>query len=184
MTSTLLLASGAAMPDLSRPPVLYLYPLPPEAFSYGPWPLLPLVFLQSLILGSSMGEELGWRGFALTRLEERFGAVGASLVLGVGWALWHLPLRVATHALLGVSEVWFGLAVVGEAVIYTGVFKGTGGSVPAVMLLHSATSTTGLFLTASAGHPVVGVAITWMAAVLALGRLRQGTSLHRLSTLD
>ena len=46
----------------------------------------------SIFPGSAMGEELGWRGFALPHLQSRHSALGASLVIGVIWGCWHLPL--------------------------------------------------------------------------------------------
>jgi membrane protease YdiL (CAAX protease family) len=63
----------------------------PRALREGPFVLLPL-FLMILALTDGLGEELAWRGFALPRLLARHNALMASLILGVLWALWHLPL--------------------------------------------------------------------------------------------
>ena len=50
------------------------------------------VYNYSTLLGGPLGEEPGWRGYALPRLEARFGATKGTLVMGLVWAGWHLPL--------------------------------------------------------------------------------------------
>ena len=51
----------------------------------------------SLFLRGAFGEELGLRGFALARLQPQTGSAKASLIIGLAWALWHLPVLVARH---------------------------------------------------------------------------------------
>jgi uncharacterized protein len=63
-------------------------------------------FLVILTLTDGLGEELSWRGFALPRLLSRHNALAASLILGVLWALWHLPLVWTEGSAMYLQPVW------------------------------------------------------------------------------
>jgi membrane protease YdiL (CAAX protease family) len=82
-----------------------------------------------------IGEEIGWRGFALPRLLERNGPVAASAILGVAWAAWHLPMLM----LQGVSPalyVAFVPYMIGGSVLFTWIYQRTGGSLLLCVLAH------------------------------------------------
>lgn len=112
-----------------------------------PWLLfIPALLLQALIL---LGEELGWRGFALPRLQAKDNALIASLITGVAWALWHLPMAFApaTGALISqVPLLWFGIDILASSFLFTWVFNNTRGSLLPVLLLHAANNTAAMFL--------------------------------------
>jgi membrane protease YdiL (CAAX protease family) len=107
----------------------------PEVFDV-PLPVIPLlVVIASLTDG--LGEELGWRGFALPRMLEGRNAFVISLVLGLIWAAWHLPLFWTEGAGREGTPVWILFAQLpATAVIYTWLFQHTQGSVVAAALLH------------------------------------------------
>ena len=101
---------------------------------------LPL-FLLILTLTDGLGEELAWRGFALPRLLTRYNALVASVVLGVIWALWHLPLLWTDGNGMFDQPVWLLLLdVTAKSVLFTWVFLHTRGSVLIAMLFHGATN--------------------------------------------
>lgn len=81
-----------------------------------------------------LGEEIGLRGFALTRLQTRHTPLKASLILGFWWGLWHLPAWVGRDA-LSIAVTW--LAVISFSIIFTWFYNNTM-SLPVVMLLHAA----------------------------------------------
>jgi membrane protease YdiL (CAAX protease family) len=102
--------------------------------------MLPL-FLVILTLTDGLGEELAWRGFALPQLLSRHNALAASLILGVLWGLWHLPLVWTEGATLYQQPIWlFLLDITAKSVLFTWVFLHTRGSVLLAMLLHGATN--------------------------------------------
>ena len=87
------------------------------------------------------GEEAGWRGFALPRLQSRHSALVASLLLAVGWAFWHVPLFFYRpgYTSMGVAGIagWFVSLLTG-AVLLTWLFNESGGSILVVALFHAA----------------------------------------------
>src|ERR671932_2896951 len=170
-TTALYVSFGGPAPDFADPPVLRLYPLPPELSEVGPWPLVPFVIIQTLLIGSPMGEEIGWRGYALPRLQAIRSALGASLILGLLWGLWHLPLYLTYgHPLSEVFLGWFLLGIVADAVLFTWVYNNTRGSLLLALLFHASIVVTDLFVAPAETTTLSGIALKWgvVAVVVAL----------------
>src|SRR5215210_2436832 len=92
----------------------------------------------SIFPGSALGEEIGWRGYALPRLQARRSALGASLILGVIWGLWHLPLWLTgAPGRTPILYAAFVVSTISLSVILTWVYNSTGGSLLMVVLLHA-----------------------------------------------
>ena len=110
----------------------------PEATVFlAPWLLVP-VFLRTFFLGGPLGEEMGWRGYALDRLQTRWNALVSSLVLGVIHACWHLPLwAVVGPAGRDMPFLLFAFNVVVQTVIYTWLYNNARRSLWPVMLFHT-----------------------------------------------
>jgi len=90
------------------------------------------------------GEEMGWRGYVLPRLQARHNALVASLILGVIWAIWHYPKFMAPG-----NDSSFGLffvKIMAEAVLFTWIYNNTRGSLLMTTLFHAAANTAGVFL--------------------------------------
>lgn len=97
------------------------------------------------VLPNTLGEELGWRGFALPELLRVRGPLAASLVLGVFWAVWHLPMWLMygkAGLALAVSFVW----TVAIAVVFTWVYRGSGNRLPLAWVFHASLTATGYLL--------------------------------------
>jgi uncharacterized protein len=89
------------------------------------------------------GEEIGWRGYALPRLAARFGFARASLVLGLIWAFWHLPLFfIRELGNYGQSFPVFLLGGIALSVAMAWLYSHTNGSLLLAMLMHSAVNQT------------------------------------------
>jgi CAAX protease family protein len=115
----------------------------------GAWPRFgethAVVMIAAIALSTwaQAGEEIGWRGFALPRLTRRFGLVGASLILGIIWAAWHLPLFfIRAGDTYGQSFPLFLSEVTAMSVALAWLYWRTGGSLLLTMILHSAINNT------------------------------------------
>jgi len=103
---------------------------------------LPIDGLKIALFVMVVGEEIGWRGFALPRLLERFRPLPASLLLGVLWAAWHLP----TFFLQGTAQSHFPfpayvLYTSSLSVLFTWFYFHTQGSVLFATFFHGCVNT-------------------------------------------
>jgi membrane protease YdiL (CAAX protease family) len=129
-----------------------------------------------------VGEELGWRGYALPLLLEKRSPVTASLILGVLWGFWHLPtFLVPGTPQYGLPLTAFVLLTIEYSILMTWLFLHTRGSVLLATLFHGAINLSqGIFLGAIEGASrywalsiVYGAAAVIVAIAMSLGWLRR-----------
>src|SRR5829696_4892949 len=97
-----------------------------------------IFFAFSVVPGSALGEEIGWRGYVLPRLQSRMSALSASLLIAPIWGLWHLPLWLTGDPVkIPTFYVAFFVSVFPMSVLLTWVYNSTGGSLLMVVLLHA-----------------------------------------------
>jgi membrane protease YdiL (CAAX protease family) len=115
------------------------------------WSLLFTVYLPYLVgdLISTMGEEMGWVGYALPNLQQRLAPLLSAVTLGVLWGLWHLPAYFVTGLLAPFSIGYFVFFLVFSAatrITWTWIFNKTTGSVLIIALLHASSNGTTIAL--------------------------------------
>ena len=96
--------------------------------------MVPVSF--ALFFMAALGEEVGWQGYAISRLQAQWNALTASVVLGIVWTLWH----VIPFVQMGRTPTWIfwhGLGMVMARILYVWIYKNTGESVFAVSLFHA-----------------------------------------------
>jgi membrane protease YdiL (CAAX protease family) len=108
--------------------------------------LLLQVFYQ--FFSGPFSEEAGWRGFALPRLEAKYNALVSSLILGVVWTFWHLPLfYVPGQAQMSIPMPIYLLLCVSVTTYLTWLYNNTRGSLVITVLGHWAFNLTGTLIT-------------------------------------
>lgn len=143
------------------------------------------LFAFHIFPGSALGEEIGWRGFALPRMQARQSALKASLVIGILWGSWHLPLWLTGTESHPISLfVPFVVSVIATSVLCTWLYNNTGGSLLIIVLFHAAANLplTVLFERLGAQPFLIYVALNVLAAaavVIATGAEHLSRTAHR-----
>jgi uncharacterized protein len=166
-------------------------------FAVGEWPqfgaqslaLIPLAIAFSTPFQA--GEEIGWRGFALPRLAARFGLRTASLILGVIWAVWHLPqFYIAGADTYQQSFLVWAPQVVAISIALAWLYARSGGSLLLVMLMHSAINNSKDIVASGAAVPPgvfsldvslmswLGLGLLWVAAAYFLAKMPRALTLR------
>ncbi|MFC1939650.1 CPBP family intramembrane glutamic endopeptidase [Chloroflexota bacterium] len=134
--------------------VLIGKPIPAAQF---PVAVLPVLFLVFFIM--ALGEEVGWMGYAFEPMQYQQNAFKATLVLGLIWAIWHVPLYIfmMTDPVFIVAQV---LCLLGIRFLLVWVFNNTGGSVFAAILFHTVYNATNGVLPNYQVSTPLGIVIT------------------------
>lgn len=140
-------------------------------------PLAIVNFALVLLIGGPLGEEFGWRGYAMPALAARMSWRAASLIIGVVWGLWHLPLFfMAGTAQSQMSIPVFLLNILAGSVLFGWLWQRTQGSVlPALVLHTSLNAWAGMLIivpTAATARPYL--LVTGLLMVIALVLLFRG----------
>lgn len=159
--------------------VLLGAPMPAEA-QLGPWYSLFLLFPIAMI-DAPLGEEPGWRGYAMPRFPADRSPLENSLILGVLVAGWHLPLALAGGAI----AVPYLIAAIASAVVTNWVYYNAHESALFAILYHTAANTAGLYLSPAFSGPDL-VRMFWLLAavnciVATVVALAAGPNLRRQS---
>jgi uncharacterized protein len=133
-----------------------------------------LVLVTAVVAG--ILEEPGWRGYGLDSLNDRYSAVLAAGIIGVAWALWHLPLFFLPGSYqaglgLGPDGFWlFVLVLFALSFVYAAVYFVTGRSILAVVVLHAAANAAGE-LVSTPGERIAETVVTLVMSVVAVAVL-------------
>ena len=107
---------------------------------FGGLPATTALPMWGMLLLAAYGEEIGWRGFALPRLQEKHPALSSTVLLTIAWGLWHVPAFFVLAGYSGMSAgmvVGFFLGMLGGSFVLTWIFNRAGGSVLLVALWHA-----------------------------------------------
>ena len=140
-------------------------PLPPPQFLF-----VPALAMFVMFFFGAIGEELGWSGYATDPMQERWGALQASLVLGLVWAAWHvIPLIQAHRSFAWIA--WWSFDAVALRVLVVWLYNNTSKSVFAAILFHAVRNLTWQFFPEYGSHwdpRIVGPITAFAAAIVTI----------------
>jgi membrane protease YdiL (CAAX protease family) len=156
---------------------------PPKQWLVLPSPSNPgpgglVFFVVQLVL--SFAEEYGWRGFALPRLQKRYGALVASILIGLVWGTYHLWIVPICPHCLSLTDVLVTqyLRLIATSVIYGWMYNSTKGSLFLVMVAHAGHNTATNVLPGVGGSPVI-VALSYVAVAIVVVLMTKPRTLSR-----
>jgi membrane protease YdiL (CAAX protease family) len=138
-------------------------PLLLQSFSAGAVAMIPIAAV--FTLPNALGEELGWRAFALPRLQQKHSPIVASIVIGIFWGFWHVPAWLAWSGVEASPLPILVMVVnmVPAAIVFTWLFNRTNGSLLLVTLYHASIANKGYFLPTLPTY--AEPALLWLVAV-------------------
>jgi uncharacterized protein len=136
--------------------------LPPVELS------LYVIFAGAVNFLANTCEEIGWRGFALPHLQKRHNALYATLIVGMLWGLWHLPLIFLGGPMSEYPFLWF-ISIAADAFIYTWIYNSTKGSILPVALLHGSGNIVVAFITGVS--PIAYALVNCVVAIILIAVL-------------
>jgi membrane protease YdiL (CAAX protease family) len=140
--------------------VFFTEAIVPERFFSTSFPIGLLTFF---LIYDGLGEEIGWRGLALPQLQERLGSLGGNIVLGIAWALWHLPLFfMPGSSQYGSSLVQYVYLLTCWSIVIGLLVNRARGSVLVAILFHETVN----FIAFTIHYPHTYVHIVWGVAAL------------------
>ncbi len=138
----------------------------------GPSSVLGVVGVALMILVvDGLGEETGWRGYALPQLQKRFSPLTSTLILAGFWAGWHIPSFFALNSYKGFSVgtgIGFAFGLMCGAVVATWLYNHTGGSILVVVVWHGLYNVVSGTKAATGGSGTVAAVVSAMIIVQAL----------------
>ncbi len=139
-----------------------------------------LFFAVMGVLAGTLDEEFGWRGFAQPRLQKRYGAFKASILIGLVWGTFHLWILPICPHCLSLTEVLVTqyLRLIATAVIYALIYNSTKGSLFLVMVAHAAHNIT-VDLMPMVGGSAVIVALSYVAVAIVVVLMTDRQTLTR-----
>ena len=132
---------------------------------------LALTFIATALYGGPVGEEAGWRGFALPRLQKRFDPLLASVILGALWALWHLPLHVTGYYNQAYGDPMTGLlmrafSTIPLTLIFTWLYNRSKGNLLVMVVLHTMVNVTSGLIAPGLGLYITTTVVVALMVVL------------------
>jgi membrane protease YdiL (CAAX protease family) len=134
------------------------------------WQLALSIIPMFIVIGIVNGEELAWRGYAIPQLQQKYHALTASIIMGVIWSFFHLPLffTATGSSQAEMSIVSFTISTISLSILYTWMLNNTRGSVLLAYLFHASANTWSQVFSVDHSNRFVDWSVTGLLALLAV----------------